>query len=139
MNLSVAQVQETLRLQHIVITDVPLEQVVPTTGPVAFDEAGLRQLRNLESPIIFQGIFLAICNKSAHTTAVSFRSVHPCEQRPFGSDVHRNLGPRTCQFARRLGSNREFIIVPSTTQRSRPNRLQQRCGSMAGHRRSPLL
>jgi len=78
MTLSVAQVQGTLRLQHIVITDIPLEQVVPTTGPVAFNEAGLRQLRNLESPITIQGISLALCNKSAHTIAVSLRSVHPC-------------------------------------------------------------
>jgi len=53
--LSVPQVQAILRSQHIVINNFPQEQVVPTRGPIAFDEAGLRHLRNLESPIKFQG------------------------------------------------------------------------------------
>jgi hypothetical protein len=53
--LSVKEVQDVLRVQHIVITHFPLETVGPTHGPVAFDEAGLRHLRNLESPIKFHG------------------------------------------------------------------------------------
>ena len=56
--MSVKEVQDVLRVQHIVITDFPLELVGPTHGPVAFDEAGLHHLRNLESPIKFQGTLL---------------------------------------------------------------------------------
>jgi hypothetical protein len=53
--LSVKEVQTMLRDRHIVITDFPVEEIIPTDGPVAFDEAGLQVLRNLEAPIKFQG------------------------------------------------------------------------------------
>ena len=50
--LSVAEVQTILRLQHIVITDIPTEQ---DDMPVQFDEAGLQELTNLDSKIHIQG------------------------------------------------------------------------------------
>ena len=57
--LSVRQVQSILAGKHIVITNIPPAQLGGTHGPVEFDEAGLCHLRNLDSPIKFQGN--AIC------------------------------------------------------------------------------
>jgi alpha-D-ribose 1-methylphosphonate 5-phosphate C-P lyase len=52
--MSVKMVQDVLRNQHIVITDYPIELIVPT-DTVEFDEAGLQLLKNLEAHIQFQG------------------------------------------------------------------------------------
>lgn len=54
--LSVADVQDILKVKHIVVTDMPLRQVVSSKGPIAFDEAGIRRLRNLDFPIEIQGM-----------------------------------------------------------------------------------
>jgi hypothetical protein len=43
-------VQNVTRDQHIVITEYPIELIVPT-DTVKFDEAGLQLLKNLEVPI----------------------------------------------------------------------------------------
>jgi hypothetical protein len=50
--MSVSEVQKKLRLRHLVITDMPVEQV---DVPVEFDEAGLQELTNLDSKIHIQG------------------------------------------------------------------------------------
>ena len=66
--MSVGMVQKILADQHIVVKDVPPEELGLKDGPIAFDEAGLRLLRNLESPIKFQGkpveLFILWNNKS---------------------------------------------------------------------------
>ena len=54
---SVGEIQSLLRDYHLVITDFPTNQVVPTDR-VNFNEAGLQLLTNLEAPIEFQGKFL---------------------------------------------------------------------------------
>ena len=53
--MPVVAIQSILRFRHIVITGFPTELVVPTDQEVAFDEAGLQLLTNLEAPIEFQG------------------------------------------------------------------------------------
>lgn len=52
--MSTKAVQDVLRNQHMVITEFPIELVVPTDD-VKFDEAGLQLLKNLEANIVFQG------------------------------------------------------------------------------------
>ena len=52
--MSAKMVQDVLRNQHIVITEYPIELIVPT-DTVKFDEAGLQLLKNLEAHIQFQG------------------------------------------------------------------------------------
>jgi hypothetical protein len=47
--LSVSEVQAKLRLRHLVITGMPMEQVIE------FDEAGLQELTHLDSKIPIQG------------------------------------------------------------------------------------
>jgi hypothetical protein len=54
-SLSVRGVQSLLRTHHLLITDIPIEQVVPVDQPVSFDAAGLQLLKNLEAQIPFQG------------------------------------------------------------------------------------
>lgn len=53
--MPVKLVQAVLRHQHILITDFPTELIVPSDQPVAFDEAGLQLLTNIENTIEFQG------------------------------------------------------------------------------------
>ena len=52
---SVKAVQALLRHQHLLITDIPIEQVVQVDQPIQFDAAGLQLLKNLQAPIPFQG------------------------------------------------------------------------------------
>ncbi len=47
-------VQDVLYNQHIVITEYPIELIVPT-DTIKFDETGLQLLKNLEEHIKFQG------------------------------------------------------------------------------------
>jgi hypothetical protein len=44
-----------LRRQHLLITHIPIEQVVQVDQPIWFDAAGLQLLKNLQAPIPFQG------------------------------------------------------------------------------------
>jgi hypothetical protein len=52
--LTAKAVQGVLRNHHILITEYPIELVVPADD-VQFDEAGLQLLKNLETNIPFQG------------------------------------------------------------------------------------
>ena len=53
--MSVKVVQTLLRWKHLLIMDVPIEQVVQVDQPIQFDTAGLQLLKNLQAPILFQG------------------------------------------------------------------------------------
>jgi hypothetical protein len=80
--MSTKAVQDVLRKQHIVITEFPIELVVPTDD-VVFDEAGLQLLKNLEANIVFQGKVQGKIVTTDHdrlTLSDSRRPVDPCRR-----------------------------------------------------------
>ena len=143
--MSVNAVQSLLRDYHIAITGFPTEQAVET-DQVDFDEAGLQLLKNLEAPIEFQGkssqssfdhcktTFSLQINQSQLAKTTRFRSAQ--ERLNTSSPAHeRKAGP----FSMHYRFHSQCTIVSITIERDQKIRVQQRCGGVAPHRRSPLL